>query len=183
MNESNQQRTATKNLHLRTVPKPKLIRSKPLPCPRSGYQPAEKDLIKPIQTTGIPRNRVNPGIEEDVTTGSSSSGAAGQDNDTQMIFNLDMKPTRKRKRRHFSDDEKAHMKHVRKVGACLSCKAKKCKCTHVVTSSPDPPSPLTPDSEAFEPVTPESAYMPDPMGFSQDALVEEFGDFLNYDQL
>lgn len=57
------------------------------------------------------------------------------------------------------------------------------KCTHVVTSSPDPPSPLTPDSEAFEPVTPESAYMPDPMGFSQDALVEEFGDFLNYDQL
>ncbi|KAL8682021.1 MAG: hypothetical protein Q9186_001897 [Xanthomendoza sp. 1 TL-2023] len=96
-----------------------------------------------------------------------------------------MDPTRKRKRRQFSDAEKEHIKRVRKIGACLTCKLKKCKCTHVPAPNPDPPSPLTSDTEDNEPITPESGHMPDLNGFLQEAAtkVYSFEDMLNSDFL
>ncbi|KAL8799005.1 MAG: hypothetical protein Q9182_006217 [Xanthomendoza sp. 2 TL-2023] len=94
-----------------------------------------------------------------------------------------MDPTRKRKRRQFSDAEREHIKHVRKVGACLDCKLKKCKCTHVSRPSPDPPSPLTPDTEDNEAITPESGHMLDLKGLPLAAATEEFSieEWLNPD--
>ncbi|KAL8867662.1 MAG: hypothetical protein Q9174_005516 [Haloplaca sp. 1 TL-2023] len=66
-----------------------------------------------------------------------------------------MESTHKRKRR-FTDEEKEHIKRVRKVGACRSCKDKKCKCNHVANSTVDETSPASQATDDTEPIAPGS---------------------------
>ncbi|KAL8720286.1 MAG: hypothetical protein Q9225_002824 [Loekoesia sp. 1 TL-2023] len=90
-----------------------------------------------------------------------------------------MAPTPKRKRRTFSDTEKERIKHVRRHGACLECKAKKRKCTHVPYSQNNR-HPQTPDSEDSELLTPEPVAMSSPINFTPEGDFEEFGDLVDY---
>ncbi|KAL8756716.1 MAG: hypothetical protein Q9184_004406 [Pyrenodesmia sp. 2 TL-2023] len=66
-----------------------------------------------------------------------------------------MSPTTKRKRRTFAEYEKERIRLVRRHGACLECKVKKRKCSHVPDEVDDNPSPST-GSEDNGPYTPGS---------------------------
>ncbi|KAL8701399.1 MAG: hypothetical protein Q9224_000519 [Gallowayella concinna] len=72
----------------------------------------------------------------------NASGSPGKDRflplgpaTFQDIFKTGKGPSPGRKRRMFSDVEKQHMQHVRKIGACSTCKLKKKKCSHPIESS------------------------------------------------
>lgn len=98
---------------------------------------------------------------------------------SQQSFDRNMSPTTKRKRRTFAEYEKERIRLVRKRGACLECKVKKRKCSHVSDEMDDGASPST-QSDGSDPQTPGSdsmvsleddAHKPVPVGF-------DFGDYL-----
>ncbi|KAL8787083.1 MAG: hypothetical protein Q9213_002425 [Squamulea squamosa] len=109
----------------------------------------------PIPSSEMPTIAIDDGTVLPTVPDLTSCGHTNQGN-ASHVFDKTMAPTRKRKRRQFSDSERERIKYVRKMGACQECKLKKCKCTHVPV---DQPSPRTPDSDGNEPTTPTPGHM------------------------
>ncbi|KAL9582494.1 MAG: hypothetical protein Q9212_003266 [Teloschistes hypoglaucus] len=90
------------------------------------------------------------------------------------LYTNGMIPTQKRRRRRFSDVEKARIRVVRKAGACTECKSKKRRCTHVATStSTDQLSPPRTTSEIGDSVSPGSTQTSNAEQSSPDTILEE----------
>ncbi|KAL8637432.1 MAG: hypothetical protein Q9228_005294 [Teloschistes exilis] len=87
----------------------------------------------------------------------------------------EMNPTQKRRRRRrFSDVEKARIRVVRKAGACTECKSKKRRCAHVATStSIDQLTPPRTASETGDSVSLGSMQTSNAIQSSPDTILEE----------
>ncbi|KAI4241587.1 MAG: hypothetical protein LQ352_007417 [Teloschistes flavicans] len=113
-------------------------------------------------------------MEKAVRTRTAVNKGQRSRNHALGLYTITMDPTQKRRRRKFSDAEKAHIRDVRKVGACTECKQKKRQCTHVATpTTTDLLSPPCTASEIGDSVSPDSTQTSNAIHSSPDTILEE----------
>ncbi|KAL8660304.1 MAG: hypothetical protein Q9202_006681 [Teloschistes flavicans] len=113
-------------------------------------------------------------MEKAVRTRTAVNKGQRSRNHALGLYTITMDPTQKRRRRKFSDAEKAHIRDVRRVGACTECKQKKRQCTHVATpTTTDLLSPPCTASEIGDSVSPDSTQTSNAIHSSPDTILEE----------